>query len=148
MWRYLSLLTKTTLMWSTPQPNRQYCLTSPRHGTCKLPKGPVLLQQGACHRTLLRHVAPVQTPHNLQVKEVTTTSITANIKIKVIMDHLRRGHAHGSAVDDEREALVDVDCRRGWHHDLWRSAASLVLMLIAHCAHYIVINVSALSSWS
>ena len=96
-------------------------------------------------------MTPVQTPHNLQVKEVNTTSSTADIKIMVNMNHLRRGHAHGSAVDDEGEALVDVDCRRGRHHDLGRSAASLVLMLIAHCAHYIVIvnmiSTSSLLSW-
>ena len=63
-------------------------------------------------------MTPVQTPHNLQVKEVNTTSCTADIKIMVNMNHLRRGHAHGSAVDDEGEALVDGDeGRRRLHND-------------------------------
>ena len=45
------------------------------------------------------------------------------------MDHLWRGNPNGRAVDDESEALVDVDCGRGGDHDLRRPTPRLVIRI-------------------
>ena len=43
--------------------------------------------------------------------------------------HLWRGNPNGGAVDDESEALVDVDGGRGGDHDLRRPTPRLVIRI-------------------